>query len=138
MIPTILFYVSLFMYIQPVPSLLITVPTEPHPYINDSTSVLLSWSSGNPSRFFIAIERIFSPDVNVTSLIQLVENFMATRNVSVVFISAGQTFIEAIGASPTQVNINVMFASSEPFQVDKRPENSISLVLLRFTISQNH
>ncbi|KAK0421723.1 hypothetical protein EV421DRAFT_1961668 [Armillaria borealis] len=128
MIPMILFYASLFMYILPVPSLVITVPTQPPPRVNDSTSVLLTWTSAesDPSHFFIAVKNIFPPDLNVTSFIQPMENFAATRNVSLVFEYAGKTFIEAIKASPTAPDSNITFASSEPFQVDEGLANGIS------------
>ncbi|KAK0432310.1 hypothetical protein EV421DRAFT_1911027 [Armillaria borealis] len=117
MIPVLL-YPLLCTYILPVPSLEITVPIQPHPIVNGSTSVLLAWSPDDPSHFFIAVQQIFSQS-NVTSFIQQVVNFTATRNVSAVFESAGKTFIEAIKASPTAPNTNVTFAQSEPFQVDE-------------------
>ncbi|KAK0244784.1 hypothetical protein EDD85DRAFT_212454 [Armillaria nabsnona] len=122
MIPVLL-YVSLFTHIMAVSSLVITVPTQSHPRVNDSTSVLLTWSSDDldPSHFFIAVRIMFSPDYNMTSFIQPVENFTATCNVSVVFRYAGKTFIEAIKASPTQADSNVTFASTDPFQVDEAP-----------------
>jgi hypothetical protein len=106
-----------------VSSLVITVPTQSHPQVNDSTSVLLTWSSddSDPSHFFIVVRIMFPPDYNLTSFIQPVENFTATCNVSVVFRYAGQTFIEAIKASPTQADSNVTFASTDPFQVDEVP-----------------
>ncbi|KAK0244785.1 hypothetical protein EDD85DRAFT_212398 [Armillaria nabsnona] len=126
MIPIILFYGTLFTYMLPVPSLVITVPTQPHPRVNDSTSVLLTWSPDDPSHFFIAVERILSPNSNLTSSIQPVDNFTVTRNVTLVFQSVGKTFIEAVEASPTQTNVNVTFASSEPFQVDEGQANGIS------------
>ncbi|KAK0244787.1 hypothetical protein EDD85DRAFT_932792 [Armillaria nabsnona] len=125
MIPVLL-YPLLCSYILPVPSLSITVPTQPHPLVNASTLVLLTWSSDDPSHFFVAVQKVFSSDSNVTSFIQPVENFIATRSVSLFFQSAGKSFIEATEASPTQANINVAFAQSEPFQVGEGPTSVIS------------
>ncbi|KAK0244774.1 hypothetical protein EDD85DRAFT_212194 [Armillaria nabsnona] len=121
----LLLYVSLLTCILPVLSLVITVPTQPHPLVNASTSVLLTWSLDDPSHFFIAVKKILSPDSNVTLFSQQVENVTATCDISVVFESEGVFFIEATKASPTQANDNVTFAQSEPFQVDDGPTDGI-------------
>ncbi|KAK0222330.1 hypothetical protein IW262DRAFT_975155 [Armillaria fumosa] len=123
----LLLHASLLMCILPVFSLVITIPTQPHPLVNASTSVLLTWGSDDPSLFYIAVHRnLLSPGPNITSFIQRVENFTATRYVSLVFPLAGNTSIEAQKTSPTQANVNVTFAQSEPFQVDEGPTGDIS------------
>ncbi|KAK0185447.1 hypothetical protein F5146DRAFT_1165152 [Armillaria mellea] len=119
MIPPLL-YPLLCSYILQTLSLNITVPAQPHPLVNDNTSVLLTWSPDDPSHFFLTVERILSPDHNIASTPKTVENFYATRNETLVFQSAGNTSIEALKASPTEVG-NVTFATSEPFQVDEGP-----------------
>ncbi|SJL17083.1 uncharacterized protein ARMOST_20625 [Armillaria ostoyae] len=117
----VLLYASLFTYIFPVLSLDITIPTQFHPRVNDTASVLLNWSSEDPSHFWIAIRRSTPPDMNFTTSIQPVESFIETRNVSVVFRYAGTTFIEAFETSSTEVGSNVTLASSVLFQVDEAP-----------------
>ncbi|PBK96000.1 hypothetical protein ARMGADRAFT_756412 [Armillaria gallica] len=101
----LLLYVSLLTCILPVLSLVITVPTQPPLLVNASTSVLLTWSSDDPTHFFIAVQKILSPDSNVTLSMQPVENVTATCNVSVVFESAGKFIIDAIEDSPTQASV---------------------------------
>ncbi|KAK0185457.1 hypothetical protein F5146DRAFT_1070247 [Armillaria mellea] len=116
----LLLYASLLTCILQTLSLNITVPTQPHPLVNDNTSVLLTWSPDDPSHFFLTVERILPADHNIVSTPKPVENFYATRNETLVFESAGNTSIEAIKISPTEVG-NVTFATSEPFQVDEGP-----------------
>ncbi|SJL17069.1 uncharacterized protein ARMOST_20611 [Armillaria ostoyae] len=125
----LLLYASLFTCILPVFSLSITVPTQPHPLVNATTSVLLTWSSDDPSHFFIAVLRSNPPDVtnlNFTSSIQPVDNFIRNRDVSVVFLYAGLTFVEAIKTDPNQADANITFSQSDPFQVDEGPTGDIS------------
>ncbi|KAK0492331.1 hypothetical protein EDD18DRAFT_1184079 [Armillaria luteobubalina] len=122
-----LLHASLCLYILPVLSLIITVPTQPHPLVNASTSILLTWEEDDPSHFSIAVHRNLStPGPNITSIIRKVENFTATRNVSLVFPLAGNTSIETQTISPTQANVNVTFAQSAPFQVDEDPTGDVS------------
>ncbi|PBK62139.1 hypothetical protein ARMSODRAFT_964354 [Armillaria solidipes] len=125
----LLLYASLFTCILPVFSLSITVQTQPHPLVNASTSVLLAWSSDDPSNFFIAVRRSNTSDVtnlNFTSSIQPVDNFITNRDVSVVFLYAGLTFVEATKTDPNQADANTTFAQSDPFQVDENPTGVIS------------
>ncbi|KAK0222339.1 hypothetical protein IW262DRAFT_1460653 [Armillaria fumosa] len=131
MIPVLLFP-SLLTCILPVLSLAITVPTQPQPLVNASTLVLLTWDSDDPSHFSIAVHRnLLSPGPNITSFIQKVENFTATRNISVFFPLAGNTSIEAQITHSTQANFNITFAQSEPFQVDEGRTGDISASSIR-------
>ncbi|KAK0472648.1 hypothetical protein IW261DRAFT_1570760 [Armillaria novae-zelandiae] len=122
----VLLFPLICLYILPVLSLSITVPTQPHPIVNASTLVLLTWGSDDPSQFWIVVHKVSSPDSSITPLIQKVENFTATRNVSLVFPYAGNTSIEAQTTSLPLARTNVTFAYSELFQVDEGPTHNIS------------
>ncbi|PBK96040.1 hypothetical protein ARMGADRAFT_1077556 [Armillaria gallica] len=115
----VLLYASLFTYIFLVLSLDITIPTQFHPRVNDTASVLLNWSSEDPSHFYVALRRSTPPDMNFTTSIQPVESFIETRDVSVVFRYTGTTFIEAFTTSTTEADSIVTLASSVFFQVDE-------------------
>ncbi|KAK0492335.1 hypothetical protein EDD18DRAFT_1184090 [Armillaria luteobubalina] len=126
MIPVLLFQL-LCSYILQVLSLVITVPTQPHPLVNANSSILLAWEEDDPLYFTIAVHRnLSSPGPNVTSVMQYVENFTTTRNIFLVFPLAGSTSIEAQTPRLTPANVNVTFAQSEPFQVYEDPTGDIS------------
>ncbi|KAG7442247.1 uncharacterized protein BT62DRAFT_1010501 [Guyanagaster necrorhizus] len=137
---SVLLYAFLFASISRGFSLNITAPT--HPLANSNTSVLLTWTSDDPQYFCLVVGRRSPPDVNFTSSILSVKDFVATRNVSVVFVYTGTTLIEAIKTSTTEASVilpwkifqqtlisrrisigatNVTFAWSDHFHVDEGP-----------------
>ncbi|KAK0477445.1 hypothetical protein IW261DRAFT_1566351 [Armillaria novae-zelandiae] len=122
----LLLYALLCSYTLPVLSLSITLTTLPHPLVNASTLVLLTRGLHDPFQFWIVVHRTLSPGFNIPPLIQQVENFTATRTVSLVFRSAGNTSIEAQTTSLALASVFPDRRRPEPFQVDEGPTHNIS------------
>ncbi|SJL17071.1 uncharacterized protein ARMOST_20613 [Armillaria ostoyae] len=77
------------------------------------------------------LSRYYSSDlVSPPSQCQYFANIFAEFQCHFVHNSR-KTFIEAIRASPTQANVNVTFAQSEPFQIDEGPTGDISVAQSR-------
>ncbi|KAK0472649.1 hypothetical protein IW261DRAFT_1424244 [Armillaria novae-zelandiae] len=111
---SVLLYVSLFTYMVPAISLVITAPPQFHPRVNDTASVLLNWSSEDPPHFWIAIRRSFPPDTNLTSSIETVDNSFKLA-----------TYLLYSNMQVSQIiltrDCNVRFAVSVLFEVDEAP-----------------
>ncbi|KAK0465815.1 hypothetical protein IW261DRAFT_1574652 [Armillaria novae-zelandiae] len=85
----LLLYALLCSYTLPVLLSLYYTYDATHPLVNASTLVLLTRGLHDPFQFWIVVHRTLSPGFNIPPLIQQVENFTATRTVSLVFRSAG-------------------------------------------------